>query len=70
MAASIAQTRIRAAIAATVAGLLFCVTPAYAADDDNVVANDGHACGGGGRPALASYEPTNDVNEGEMSWML
>ena len=65
------RTRIRigAAIAATVAGLMLSVTPACAAPNDNVVESAGDECGTG-HSFLVSYEPLNDANEGDSSWML
>jgi hypothetical protein len=45
------QIRTGAAIAATVAGLMLCVTPACAAANDQVLENDGDACGTGHFPS-------------------
>jgi hypothetical protein len=63
------QIRNGAAIAATVAGLMLCVTPACAAPNENVFENEGDECGTG-HSFLISYESSNDANEGESSWML
>ena len=59
------QIRTGAAIAATVAGLMLCVTPACAAPNDQILENDGDECGTGHSP-LVVYEPI-DANEGESS---
>ena len=57
------QLRAGAAIAATVAGLMLCVTPARASSD-GFLSNVGDECGGARSP-LVSHEPLNDANEGE-----
>jgi hypothetical protein len=53
-----------AAIAAIVAGLVLCVTPACAAPNDKVFESEGDECGTGHSP-LVSYEPSDDANEGD-----
>jgi len=58
------QIRSGAAIAATVAGLLLCVTPACAAPNDSVFESVGDECGTGHSP-LGSYESPDDANEGD-----
>jgi hypothetical protein len=63
------QIRTGAAIAATVAGLMLCVTPACAAANGQVLENDGDVCGTGHSP-LVVYEPISDANEEESSRML
>ena len=60
------RIRVGAAIAATVAGLMLPVTPAFAAPTDNIFEVDGDICGSG-RPTLESNVQSNDVNEGEFS---
>ena len=63
------QIRTGTAIAATVAGLMLCVTPACAAANDQVLESDGDECGTGHSP-LVVYEPIDDANEEESSRML
>ena len=63
------QIRTGAVIAATVAGLMLCATPACAAPNENVFENEGDECGTG-RSFVVSYESLNDANEGEQSWMF
>ena len=58
------QLRNGAAIAATVAGLVLCVTPACAVPNDNIFDSVGDECGTGHSP-LVSNESPDDANEGD-----